>query len=192
MLDSEVKRKENARRAIQNRWLAEFAEAQERLPYGLSPVLRARLVFLPPWWPKRLGAWVYLHWVFIGHGVLEAPDDVRHYLIAHELGHGAHTILQFLYWLGAFLLVCVYFGQLCHRPHTTLPGLVALLLLIVVTVLMGLPQLQRQREYQADAVAVLLYGKTAALSGSLWMAEKTGSLSNAFRQSRLRRLGWEG
>jgi hypothetical protein len=100
-------------------------------------------------------------------------------------------VLHFLYWLGALLLMLVYVGQLSHVPHLIVPGLVALLLLAAVTFMIGLPSLQHEREYQADAVAALLYGRSAALAGSLWMAEKTGSLSNPFRQSRLRRLGWE-
>jgi hypothetical protein len=179
--------------ATEREWLADFAEAQARLPFWLSPLLRPRMVFLPCWWPNSIGAWSYLQFVFIGAGVLDAPDDVRHYLVAHEYGHihGNHTVLHFLYWLGALLLMLVYVGQLSHVPHLTVPGLVALLLLAAVTFMIGLPSLQREREYQADAVAALLYGRSAALAGSLWMAEKTGNLSNAFRQSRLRRLGWQ-
>jgi hypothetical protein len=46
--------------------------------------------------------------------------------------------------------------------------------------MIGLPSLQHEREYQADAVAALLYGRSAALAGSLWMAEKTEEWAENF------------
>jgi hypothetical protein len=48
-------------------------------------------------------------------------------------------------------------------------------------------------EYQADDVAVRVCGgQKAALKGSLWMAEKNGTMGEPGRRKRLHRLGWDG
>lgn len=169
-----------------DKWQAEFADAQERLPCWLSRLARPRIFFLPRWWPAPVGAWAYLHMVFIGPGLRDAPDDVRRYIVGHEYGHiqANHTLLHFFYWLGAlgFALAAIW-----HMPAL---GAWSCLVLAVVSLLVVLPPLARGREYQADAVAALLYGREAALNGALWMADRTGTIGNEFRRSRLRRLGW--
>lgn|GEM_PF-6609040 len=68
----------------------------------------------------------------------------------------------------------------------------ALLVLTVVTLLACAPSLAKKREFEADAIAVRLCGRQTALLGSLWMAEKAGTMNNAFRRHRLQRLGWQG
>lgn len=90
-----------------DKWQAEFADAQERLPCWLSRLARPRIFFLPRWWPAPVGAWAYLHMVFIGPGLRDAPDDVRRYIVGHEYGHiqANHTLLHFFYWLGALAFV---------------------------------------------------------------------------------------
>lgn len=168
-------------------WQSDFAAAQARLPCWLSRLARPRLIFLPSWWPAPVGAWAYLHMVFIGPALRDAPADVRRYVIGHEYGHiqANHTVLHFFYWCAALGFLVAVLG---HMPAL---GAWSCLVLAVVSFLVLLPPLARGREYQADAVAALLYGQETALRGALWMADKTGTISNAFRRSRLRRLGWK-
>ncbi|MES2353695.1 MAG: M48 family metalloprotease [Pseudomonadota bacterium] len=171
-----------------NLWKSDFSDIQRRFPCWFTRLIRPRLVFLPAWWPVRYGAWAYCQFIFIAPGLHDAPDNVRRYLLGHEYGHiyCKHTVLHFVYWLGMAGL-CSAFAVPSPLLHVG-----SLSVLMVVTLLACLPRLAKAREFQADAVAVQVFGQQVVLSGSLWMAEKAGTTANVFRQSRLRRLGWQG
>jgi len=168
-------------------WKMDFINAQARLPHWLSHLIRPRLIFLPGWWLNPLGAWAYLHLVFIGPGLVDAPLAVRRYIIGHEYGHiqSNHTILHFVYWCAVLCFLAAVVEQM------PVLGISSCLLLTISLSLILQPHLARKREYQADKIAALVFGPEVALQGALWMADKTGMMNDEFRCARLEHLGWK-
>ena len=168
-----------------DKWTQDFNDAVVRLN---SPYLRAikpKIILMPAWWPVKADAWAYLNVVMIGPGILDAPNDVRRYVIGHELGHlyAKHTLLHLLYWFSAAGSII---GLLF--PHLVLLAGTLSALVISAFFVLFKPFI-RHRELHADAIAAQLYGREIALAGCLWMAQRSGTLHDPFRQSRLRNLG---
>lgn len=170
-----------------DKWKFELAALVEQSPAFLTRFIKPRLIFLPEWWPTKFNAWAYGPCIFIAPGLKNAPDNVRQYILGHEYGHiyCNHTVLHLTYWLTLFTLII---GEVAHLP--LLKGL-SLLLLTLITLSICTPSLAKKREFEADAVALSLLGKKVVLSGSVWMANKTGTINNVFRQHRLVKLGWQ-
>ena len=170
-----------------DKWHFELATLANKFPAFLTRFITPRLFFLPLWWPVKFNAWAYGPYIFIAPGLREAPDDVRQYIIGHEYGHiyCGHTILHFVYWVMFLILTA---GNSVHLQ--LLKGF-SLVLLVLVTLFICAPSLARKREFEADAIAMSLFGKKIVLRGSLWMANKTGTIGSLFRQHRLARLGWQ-
>lgn len=157
-------------------------------------VLPPKLIALPAWWPwKGYGAWSYMRYIIISGDLMEkAPENVRHYVIGHELGHirFGHTSLNYMYLLTslAFVLAMgVFTGNYPYHARVVASS-VMLLLLFIKSTLLWFPN---RREFQADAYSANLYGKDVAIEGSLWMAEHGGDFSK-LRKRRLLRLGYKG
>lgn len=169
-------------------WRSDLAQLRAGMPCILAQLVRPRLVFLPCWWSARNGAWIYFHFIFVGPGLVNAPEDVRRYLIGHEYGHiyCQHICLHYLYWIGIAIASIGAAAQLL-----TIEAL-GFLLLATISLLACWPALMRRRECQADAVAATFFGRDVALRGALWLAQMRGTMSNNLSRDRLRLLGWKG
>ncbi len=170
-----------------NQWKSELATLALQWPSFLSRIIAPKLIFLPHWWPVKFNAWAYGFCIFIGPGLRDAPDDARNYIIGHEYGHiyCNHTILHFVYWL---MFVALFAGDLAG--FILIKGL-ALISLVSIALYICLPTQAKKREFEADAIALSIFGQPTVLNGSLWMADKTGTLNNFFRQLRLAKIGWK-
>lgn len=168
-------------------WQTDFAAAQAHLSWWLAKLLRPRLVFLPSWWQLASnGAWAQLHLIFIGPGLRHASSEARRYLIGHEYGHlrSNHTIPCFFFLLAmpVFLVGCAGHWPVVEAWSYLVVAIAGFLLLLLSS--------WHRCEYQADSVAVSLYGQDTARQGMLWMAYKAAAFGET-RRKRLRRLGWE-
>lgn len=170
-----------------DRWKTDLAEVIARSPRRWTIWPPTLLFHMPHWWPVKVDAWAHLNMIFIGSGIIDAPPDVRRYVVAHEYGHirSGHTLLHAFYWVSVAGM-CAGIVQ-----HNTELYLLAWGLLVVVAIGLIAPPFVRQREYTADDVAAGIWGRETALRGSLWMAERSHTLESEFRQARLRRLGWQ-
>ena len=170
-----------------NQWKSELAILAHQWPSFLSRIISPKLILLPYWWPVKFNAWAYGIFIIIGPGLRDAPDDARQYIIGHEYGHiyCNHTVLHFVYWM-SFIVLCG--SELIELP---LLKSLALISLSLVTLYVCLPGQAKKREFEADAIALSIFGQPIVLNGSLWMANKTGTLNNFFRQLRLVKLGWK-
>lgn len=167
-------------------WRSELAKLSAMHPCTLSILFRPRLIFLPPWLPVHLGAWVYLHFIIVSPAALDAPAAVRWYILGHEYGHihNGHTGLHFIYWL---LVICAVAAVILAAEAI---GVATLLGLCLIAVAAMLPSQMCRRELEADALAARVYGREVVLEGALWMAHKTGTITSRIRRQRLEALGW--
>jgi hypothetical protein len=170
---------------MKEQWESDFKRLRERCPCLVSRLAQPRLVFLPPWWPSRFSCFVVLWFVCIGPVLPSTSDDVRFYVLGHEYGHIRcnHTLIASLWYL---VVICIY-GLLLLSRHQELT-----LLVVVVPTLGALLAISRRWELQADRMALEMFEPGKVLAGSLWMAEKHGTIKSAFRKKRLNQMGWDG
>jgi hypothetical protein len=159
-------------------WQRDFAEIRARESLRFGGLVSCRLRVLPPWGNflhRAFGAgFVFLSFIYVDRRVLDAPPEVRQYLLLHEWGHVVRRHNQ-VSMLAAVLLPCVFFPQVyiyLHRkpdPHLVpiaVFGLFCLCLQAVLTVWM----MSIMREIEADAYAASVIGPTAVLDGIEWVA----------------------
>jgi Zn-dependent protease with chaperone function len=163
-------------RAIQT-WREDF----ERINASSKALIKPALVFLPAWWPSSNAAFVYFQTTFIGSGLVRAPQEVRAYVLAHELAHIRlrHTMGQVYYWLAA--LVAIGLSSAAPQRLAMIP--MALVLASTAAWLFGG---EERREFEADDEAAAMCGDAAVIKGLLWM-EKRRSGGMAFTAKRIAR-----
>ena len=130
-------------------WLDTAASIAARLN------LRAPSVTMCPAWlmGPNPGAVLLNGRVLVNQKALELPEDVRRYVIAHELGHLKHK-----HGKAAFLAFCAV--MLLYAVNPPLCGLIELLYLTAFLMPYGLGD---RAEFQADAVAADVMGSPYAV-----------------------------
>ena len=163
-----------------NKDLAAVLHRKNRL--WMRGVLRPRITVLPPSW-SGYGAWTLLGRIFITRRQATCPDDVRRYLIAHELGHAwlGHVYLQVVFSTAVATFVFV------SMTHVVVRGTALLVTLFAYACFIA-PRWSLARECAADAVSIELYGPVMTLQSSVWMAQRTKGGDSPERHARLARL----
>jgi hypothetical protein len=172
-------------------WQQDFVAIRAREPLWLGGLVSGRLRILPPWgrfMHRAFGAaFVFLSRIYVDHRVLDAPPEVRQYLLLHEWGHVVRRHNQ-VAMVSAVLLPFVFFPQayiwLHQHPG---PGLapVAGLGLLCTCLQAGLSVwiMSDLRELEADAYASII-GPSAVLHGIGWVAAWSRQGWTAGRQKR--------
>jgi hypothetical protein len=173
-------------------WQQDFVAIRAREPLWLGGLVSGRLRILPPWgrfMHRAFGAaFVFLSRIYVDHRVLDAPPEVRQYLLLHEWGHVVRRHNQ-VAMVSAVLLPFVFFPQayiwLHQHPG---PGLapVAGLGLLCTCLQAGLSVwiMSDLRELEADAYAASIIGPSAVLHGIGWVAAWSRQGWTAGRQKR--------
>jgi len=106
-------------------WQQDFDVIRNRQPLRLGGLVNRRLRVLPPWGAfmhRSFGAaFVFLSRIYVDRRVLDAPPDVRQYLLLHEWGHVVRRHNQ-VAMLSACVLPFVFFPQAFIWLHAR-PGL---------------------------------------------------------------------
>jgi len=158
-------------------WQNDFDAIRRRQPLRLGGLVSRRLRVLPRWGTfmhRSFGpAFVFLSHIYVDRRVLDAPTEVREYLLLHEWGHVVRRHNQ-VAMVSAVLLPCVFLPQAYLWLHRPSPGLAAIagLSLLGMCVQAGLSvwMMSDTRELEADAYAASVIGPTAVLKGIGWVA----------------------
>ncbi len=168
---------------MMDEWKHELACAVERAETGWPVFTRPRIVKLPAWMRNGYGAWTIFNVVVITHLQASCPDDVRRYIIGHELGHlvGRHQYLHYLWFAGTGIFIL---GSLLESRA----AMVGLGIMSIVFGTLVHPRLNLKREIFADRIAANLYGSSAVMTSVMWMSKQVGDSHTAERQTRLETL----
>lgn len=159
-------------------WQRDFELIRDRQPLRLGGLVMRRLRVLPPWGAfmhRSFGAaFVFLSRIYVDRRVLDAPPDVRQYLLLHEWGHVVRRhnqvamlsacVLPFVFFLQAFIWLHARSGP-ALAPIAGL-GLLATCIQAALSVWM----MSDMRELEADAYAASIIGPAAVLDGIGWVA----------------------
>ena len=159
-------------------WQRDFDLIREREPLRQGGLVRRRLQVLPPWgvfMHRSFGAaFVFLSRIYVDRRVLDAPPEVRQYLLLHEWGHVVRKHNQ-VAMLSAVLLPFVFFPQayiwLHRHPGPDLAPLAGLgLLCTCLQAALSVWMMSDMRELEADAYAASVIGPSAVLNGIGWVS----------------------
>jgi hypothetical protein len=161
-------------------WQRDFDLIRQREPLRLGGLVSRRLRVLPPWGKfthKAFGpAYVLLSHIYVDRRVLDAPAEVREYLLLHEWGHVVRRHNQ-IAMLSALLLPFVFFPQayvfMHHHPSRDdlLAPIAALgLACMCLQAALSFWMMSDRRELEADAYAASVIGPAAVLTGIGWVA----------------------
>ena len=160
-------------------WQRDFnsIRAHDRLPLGglVSPRLRV----LPSWcrfMHRAFGAaFVLMSRIYVDRHVLDAPKEVREYLLLHEWGHVVRRHNQ-VAMVSAVVLPFVFFPQAYvlmhqHPGPELVPIAVVGLVFTCIQAGLSLWMMSDMRELEADAYAASVIGPSAVLHGIGWIAQ---------------------
>jgi hypothetical protein len=159
-------------------WQDEFDVIRDREPLRSGGLVSRRLRVLPPWGSfmhRSFGAaFVFLSRIYVDRRVLDAPPEVRQYLLLHEWGHVVRRHNQ-VAMLSACVLPFVFFPQafiwLHARPGLSLAPIAGLgLLATCIQAALSVWMMSDMRELEADAYAASVIGPAAVLDGIGWVA----------------------
>jgi hypothetical protein len=159
-------------------WQQDFDVIRNRQPLRLGGLVNRRLRVLPPWGAfmhRSFGAaFVFLSRIYVDRRVLDAPPEVRQYLLLHEWGHVVRRHNQ-VAMLSACVLPFVFFPQafiwLHARPGLALAPIAGLgLLATCIQAALSVWMMSDMRELEADAYAASIIGPAAVLDGIGWVA----------------------
>ena len=159
-------------------WQTVFDTICQCHPLRLGGLLSPRLRVLPPWGAfmhRSFGpAFVFLNHIYVDRRILDAPAEVREYLLLHEWGHVVRRHNQVAI-LSAFLLPFVFFPQayvwLHWQPGADLAPIAGLgLFCTCVQAGLSVWMMSDKRELEADAFAASIIGPAAVLNGIGWVA----------------------
>ena len=159
-------------------WQRDFDLIRQRELLRLGGLVSCRLRVLPPWGKfmhQAFGpAYVLLSHIYVDRRVLDAPAEVREYLLLHEWGHVVRHHNQ-VAMLSAGLLPFVFFPQAYvlthHHPGRDLAPIAALgLACTCLQAVLNFWMMSDRRELEADAYAASVIGPTAVLTGIGWVA----------------------
>lgn len=169
-------------------WQAELDHVRVKRPSILGKPVRMAIKVLNSTAGRRCGGARYAKGsIGISVDVLNAPDYVRRYLVAHEWGHvvRGHGFVRY-----AYLVVSVGLYPLGYQALTK-PGSVGGSLWIVLVLFLACALLwmrSQKREYEADAVAVELNGLAETRSACAWMTLWLGENDVVQRAKRISAL----
>jgi hypothetical protein len=173
-------------------WQQDFVAIRAREPLWLGGLVSGRLRILPPWgrfMHRAFGAaFVFLSQIYVDHRVLDAPPEVRQYLLLHEWGHVVRRHNQ-VAMVSAVLLPFVFFPQayiwLHQHPGPSLAPVAGLgLLCTCLQAGLSVWIMSDLRELEADAYAASIIGPSAVLHGIGWVAAWSRQGWTAGRQKR--------
>jgi hypothetical protein len=159
-------------------WQHDFDVIRDRQPLRLGGLVRRRLRVLPPWGAfmhRSFGAaFVFLSRIYVDRRVLDAPPEVRQYLLLHEWGHVVRRHNQ-VAMLSALVLSFVFFPQafiwLHRNPGLALAPIAGLgLIATCIQAALSVWMMSDMRELEADAYAASIIGPAAVLGGIGWVA----------------------
>jgi hypothetical protein len=159
-------------------WQHDFDAIHARDTLRFGGLVSRRLRVLPPWGTfmhRSFGAaFVFLSHIYVDRRVLEAPPEVRQYLLLHEWGHVVRRHNQ-VAMLSAVLLPFVFFPQayiwLHRNPGPDLAPIAGLgLLCTCLQAALSAWMMSDMRELEADAYAASVIGPGAVLAGIGWVA----------------------
>ena len=159
-------------------WQRDFAVIRAREPLRFGGLVSRRLRVLPTWgnfMHRAFGAaFVFLSRIYVDRRVLDAPPEVRQYLLLHEWGHVVRRHNQ-VAMLSAVLLPFVFFPQsyiwLHRNPDPHLAPIAGLgLLCTCLQAALSVWMMSDMRELEADAYAASVIGPGAVLDGIGWVA----------------------
>ena len=159
-------------------WQNDFDAVRRRQPLRLGGLVSRRLRVLPGWCAfmhLSFGpAFVFLSHIYVYHRILDAPAEVREYLLLHEWGHVVRRHNQ-VAMLSAVLLPFVFFPQayvwLHWHPGANLAPIAGLgLFCACVQAGLSVWMMSDMREVEADAFAASIIGPAAVLNGIGWVA----------------------
>jgi Zn-dependent protease with chaperone function len=134
---------------------------------------------------KKTNAWAGRKGITVTEDMLAAPDAVRLYLIAHELGHIAKRHFRLSYIVRAAFggVVALFLSQvlLFHATPQQLNLSSALLAVIGI----GIPPFYLRNEVDADRFAVRCIGVQMCIEGSTEMGRLSGTLRTWERRIKL-------
>lgn len=165
----------------------EFEHLRAQLPHFPTKLASAKLrVLSETFMAKRGGAAAIYGWTCISERMLQAPDEVRRAVIAHECGHIAagHCLVSKL----ALAVALIYGIRTFGEPSTGMNIAINIALLVLVTGLTAW-SLRDKREYEADALAAAVVGPAAMAQAIRWVIEnyRQGVYDDTIKE-RLRRL----
>ena len=173
-------------------WQHDFDTIRARDALRFGGLVHRRLRVLPPWGTfmhRAFGAaFVFLSRIYVDRRVLDAPAEVRQYLLLHEWGHVVRRHNQ-VAMLSAVLLPFVFFPQayiwLHRHPGPSLAPLAGLgLLCTCLQAGLSVWMMSDMRELEADAYAASIIGPGAVLDGIGWIAAWSRKGWTAGRQKR--------
>jgi hypothetical protein len=159
-------------------WQKDFDVIRDRQPLRLGGLVRRRLRVLPPsgaFMHRSFGAaFVFLSRIYVDRRVLDAPPEVRQYLLLHEWGHVVRRHNQVAI-LSALVLPFVFFPQafiwLHRNPGLALAPIAGLgLIATCIQAALSVWIMSDMRELEADAYAACIIGPAAVLGGIGWVA----------------------
>lgn len=159
-------------------WQSDFDAIRRHQPLCRGGLVSRRLRVLPAWGDfmhRSFGpAFVFLNHIYVDHRILDAPAEVREYLLLHEWGHVVRRHNQ-VAMLSALLLPFVFFPQayvwLHWRPGVELAPIAALgLICTCVQAGLNVWMMSDMRELEADAFAASIIGPAAVINGIGWVA----------------------
>ena len=159
-------------------WQQDFDVIRNRQPLRLGGLVNRRLRVLPAWGTfmhrSFRAAFVFLSRIYVDRRVLDAPPEVRQYLLLHEWGHVVRRHNQ-VAMLSACVLPFVFFPQafiwLHARPGLALAPIAGLgLLATCIQAALSVWMMSDMRELEADAYAASIIGPAAVLDGIGWVA----------------------
>ncbi len=166
-------------RAGLEHWHRDFAMIRARDPLRMGGLVSPRLRVLPAWGEfmhRAFGAaFVLLSRIYVDRRVLDAPAEVREYLLLHEWGHVVRRHNQ-VAMVSALVLPFVFFPQafvLMHRNPGPELAPIAALGLACTCLQAGLSvwMMSDMRELEADAYAASVIGPSGVLYGIGWVAQ---------------------
>jgi len=160
------------------RWNRDFDAIRARDPLRMGGLVSPRLRVLPSWGEfmhRAFGAaFVLLSRIYVDRRVLDAPAEVREYLLLHEWGHVVRRHNQ-VAMVSACVLPFVFFPQafvlMHHNPGPELAPIAALgLFCTCLQAVLSMWMMSDTRELEADAYAASVIGPSAVLYGIGWVA----------------------
>ena len=164
-------------------WQNELNILAQKNPWKYGQWLKPRVFFLQGVLPKYY-AITFMHFIFVGRGLVNAPEHVRRYLLLHEYGHiyHQHTLPSYLYAAGAIGLA-VAVGLTVEWL-----GLLSIAACFIAFRWLVMSSSHLAKEMQADQYAVNVMGVGQTIEAARWMADKTESDDFPERIARMSRL----
>jgi Zn-dependent protease with chaperone function len=186
---------ESKQDAVLQTWIADLSAFSLRLGLKCPKFVVKHSRFSPWWllpaWNATAGAWGGMGMVIVSETHISSQDEIRQYLLAHELGHLAnHHSTKAVSGCGLILLgfALTKFVLGLHTSYLSMAlAWLAFGCFLVGCFLLAKRLMGYQAEFEADRTAIKLIGREGVIEGILFMSRFEGL--TAQRKARLGALG---